>query len=122
VSINLIINSKYITILNALTILILSWFAYFGFIIFIHFSNIFNSCATMYTTFTSSLVYLNFVLIVGFTSFIDLFLHSWNFNFSDSVTNTLLLERKAKVLLDNITIFPNKLLKYIRIFKQINNE
>ena len=102
--------------------LILSWFAYFGFIIFIHFSTIFNSCASIYNTFTSALVYLNWVLIVGLTGFIDLFLHTWYFNFSNSVLNTLLLEKKAKGLLDNITIFPKKLLKYIRLFKRINNE
>ena len=76
----------------------------------------------MYVTFTGSLIYLNWVLVVGCTGFIDLCLYSWKINFSKSVTNTLMIERKANGSLDNIINFPKSLQKYIKLFKKMNNE
>lgn len=100
--------------------LIFSWLAYYGFLIFIHFSTMFNSCASMYVTFTSSLVYLNFIIVVGITGSIDLFLYSWNMNFGSDVATALMIERKAKGNLESANNLPKNLEKYVRMFKKMN--
>lgn len=100
--------------------LILSWLAYFGFLIFIHYSTMFNSCATMYVTFTSALLYLNWVILVGLISLIDFFLYSWNTNFSGSIISTLIVERKKKGSLETYHDLPKNMDVYLRKFRQMS--
>jgi hypothetical protein len=120
VSIHLLINSKYVTLLNFLTMFITSWLAYFAFLIFIHFSPMFNSSASMSITFNSALFYLDFIIIIGITCLTDFFLYSWNLNFSNNVTNSLIIERKAKGTLETNHDLPNILQKFYKIFKRMN--
>ena len=100
--------------------LILSWLSYYAFLLFIHFSVMFNSCASMYVTFTSALIYLDWILVVGITCLIDFFLYSWYSNFSNSVSSSLLIERKAKGTLETYHDLPNNLEKYVNMFKKMN--
>lgn len=120
VSLNIIINSKYITILNVLTMIFFSFICYFGFLVYVHYSTMFNSCASMYVTFTSSLVYFNLIVVSGLTSAIDFCLYSGYLNFSNSVTCTLMKERKEKSVLENYHELPKLLQKFVRIYKRMS--
>lgn len=121
VSIHLIIKSKYITILNALTMIITSWLAYYAFLLFIHFSTMFKSCGTMYVTFTSSLIYLDWIVVIGINCLIDFFFYSWRLNFERNVANTLMNERKLKGNLnDSENNLPKNLEKYVKMIKRMD--
>lgn len=100
--------------------LIFSWLAYYGFLVFIHFSTMFNSCATMYTTFSSTMIYLNWILCVGLCGIIDFCLYSGFINFSNSVTNTLIIERKKKGELNDYNNLPKPLEKYVKLYKKLS--
>jgi hypothetical protein len=100
--------------------LILSWLAYFGFLIFIHFSPMFNSSATMSITFNSALIYLDLFIIIGITCLTDFFIYSWSINFSKSITNSLINERKSKGTLETNHDLPPILQKLYKIFKRMN--
>jgi len=99
---------------------ILSWVAYFGFLVFVHFSTWFNSCGTMAISFSSALIYLNWVIVVGICCLFDFFIYSWNLNFNKSVTNSLIIERKAKGGLETSHDLPSNLEKYSKIYKRMN--
>lgn len=120
VSINLIIKSKYVTILNFLTMIILSWLAYYGFLIFVHFSILFNSVASMGVTFLSALLHLDWVIVIGITNLLDFFIYSWNINSRNSVANILLIERKEKGSLETTHDLPSELEKYIKVYNRMN--
>lgn len=116
----MIIKSKYVTFLNVLTMLILTWIAYFAFLTYIHFSIMFNSSASMVVVFNSSKLYLNLVLVAGTCGVIDFILYSTYMNFSNRITTNLMIERKIKGKLDNPGDLPNDLQKYVRKFNKMN--
>lgn len=115
---NLLIKSKYITVFNFLTMLILSWILYFGFVLWVHFSTWFKSNSTMFVAFTSSSLYLTWVLITTLTAGIDYFFYSFDMNFSKTTINILMRERKIKGSIDKYHDLPKRLDRYINKLKQ----
>lgn len=114
----MIIKSKFITLMNGLIIFVLSWVLYFVFLLWVHYSPMFNSNATMTVAFTSSSLYLTFVLIVGLTGGIDYFFYAWDLNFNNSTLNILIKQRKEKGSIHNYHDFPPELNKYIKKLEQ----
>ena len=98
--------------------LILSWCLYFAFVAWVHFSTLFHSNSTMFVAFTSSSLYLTWILITTFTAGIDYFFCSYGMNFLESTINILIKQRKEKGSIHNYHDFPNTLQKYIDKLKQ----
>lgn len=98
--------------------LVLSWILYFGFVLWVHFSTLFNSNSTMFVAFTSSSLYLTWVLITTLTAGIDYFFYSFEMNFSNSTKNILIKRRKEKGSLERYHDLPKKLEPYINKLKQ----
>lgn len=116
---NILIKSKYITWINIVVIIVTSWIAYFAFLGYIHYSTMFNSCATMVVAFNSVLLYLNLLIVVGFTSIFDFALYSGYMNFNRIILTTLQKERKLKGNLNNPYLIPKFLQRYINLFKKL---
>jgi hypothetical protein len=98
--------------------LILSWILYFAFVLWVHFSNFFNSNSTMFVAFTSSSLYLTWLLIITLTAGIDYFFYSFDLNFFKSTINILMRERKIKGTIDKYHDLPKRLDHYINKLKQ----
>merc|ERR1711957_926778 len=120
VSVHLMITTKYNTTLNILTMLILTFIAFYVFIFVIHFSPIFNSSASMIVVFGQWRVYLDGLIVIGFNNFMDFMIYSYNLNFGDSVTGSLMIERKAKGNLDSTDDLPGSLEKHLKIYNRMN--
>jgi len=72
----------------------------------------------MFVAFTSSSLYLTWVLITVLTAGIDYFFYSSQLNFSKSTLNSLLKERKVKGKIDKYNNLPEHLNNYIAKLKQ----
>ena len=120
VSVHLMITTKYNTTLNILTMLILTFIAFYVFIFVIHFSPLFNSSASMIVVFGQWRVYLDGLIVVGFNNFMDFMIYSYNLNFGESVTGALMIERKAKGNLDSPDDLPGSLEKHLKIYNRMN--
>ena len=91
VTIELIVNTKYHTILNFGCIFVITIFLYGVFICIVQYLSIFNSFGTMDVTFKSTKIYLNFFLIGGIIFILELFSLSYDTLFVESVRNYLKL-------------------------------
>ena len=91
VTIDLIVNTKYHTILNFGCIFVITIFLYGVFICIVQYLSIFNSFGTMDVTFKSTKIYLNFFLIGGIIFILELFSLSYDTLFVESVRNYLKL-------------------------------
>lgn len=106
------------TWINWAVIIVLSWVLYFVFLIWVHYSNFFQSNAIMSIAFSSSSLYLTFILIIGLTGGIDYFFYAWDMNFNKTTLNILLKLRNEKGKLENYRDFPSELNPYIKKLEQ----
>jgi len=75
----------------------------------------------MVIAFSSSSIYLTWLLIVGVTGLIDFAIYAGEINFRRSILNILLIERSARGGLDSFGGFPKELIEYqnkIKHFEQ----
>lgn len=102
--------------------IIFSWAVYFLFVYWVDISTLFNSNSTMVVAFSSSSIYLTWVLIVGVTGLIDFATYAGELNFGSSILNILRIERCARGGEINSSVdLPVELLEFenkIKNFKQ----
>ena len=79
VTTTLLITTKYHTWIHFVILFIVTFFAYICFILIVHQLTVFNSVGTMQVAFTSPVMWLNIVLICGFSGLIEYFILSFAF-------------------------------------------
>jgi phospholipid-translocating ATPase len=106
VSIRLFITQKFITWLNVIFMLVTSWVTYFIFVAFVHKNNYFKSASTMTVAFNSGRFYLNLILIVGTTAFLDYVYTAYITLFKNYLENKLRIQMSnssnGKLLKENL--------------------
>ena len=99
---------------------ILTLLAYAGFLCFIHFSTLFNSCGTMIIAFSQFRLYLDMLVVIGINNSLDYLIYSWKLNFSDSITYSLMKVRNEKGNLDSSENLPDNLETKLREYNRMN--
>ncbi len=97
----------------------LSWILYGLFVKLVDGGKNYNSYATMYVVFSGAKFYLNFILVVGTCSMIDLFTSSISILFSDKISGTLMILVKEKdTLKDKL---PKKIQNLLNLVEGVTN-
>ena len=91
VSSDLIIMTKYHTIINWILIIFLTFGLYIIFLVVVHILPLFNSMGTMKVAFNSSVIWLNFFLVLILCFIIDLFILAFNSTFLKSLKHEVQL-------------------------------
>jgi len=78
----------------------------------------FNSNSTMFVAFSSSSLYLTWLLIITITATIDYCFYSAHFNFLQSTLNILIKERKQNGKINTYIQLPKFLDPYLNKLKQ----
>lgn len=89
VSLDLILYTKYHTIINVVILFVFTFVAYLVFIIIVQYSTLFNSVATMGTAFGSAIFWLDMLFVVGICFVIDFLYRSIEFDFFPSICSEL---------------------------------
>ena len=89
VTTTLLITTKYHTWIHFVILFIVTFFAYICFILIVHQLTVFNSVGTMQVAFTSPVMWLNIVLICGFSGLIEYFILSFVFVFRPNTAKIL---------------------------------
>jgi phospholipid-transporting ATPase len=110
VSLRILIVQRYVTWINILVMLLLSWAAYAVFLAWVDISDVFKSVATMTVTFFSAKLYLSSILIVGTSGLIDYLTYSGHIIFNDSLAGILMI-LKSKDLLEDIPQIPQPIIE-----------
>ena len=99
VTVNLMINTKYETILNLSFILIFDIVAYIIFMIIAHNYSAFHSIGTIYASFSSARNWMGLIFVGGTCGLIDFFILSCHFTFHPSLTKKLqiLVNKRGKI-------------------------
>jgi len=107
VSLRLLINQKYHTLINTVIIAVLSWLLYALFLVLVNYSNTYNSVGTMVVAFGSAKFWLNTVLVVITCSMMDLITLTYQMLFTNSITSQLRILVKDRGTLDNPVDLPD---------------
>ena len=89
VSLTLLITTRYHTWIHFAILFVVTFLAYICFIFIVHQLTVFNSVGTMHVAFTSPVMWLNIVLICGFSGLIEYFILSFMFVFRPSTVKIL---------------------------------
>ena len=103
VTINIMINTKYHTIINISFIFVFALVAYIIVIIIAHNSKTFKCVGTMVSVFGSARFWMNLIFICGTCGLIDYFIFCYSFVFNISLTKILqkLVKERGKIDNDN---------------------
>lgn len=112
----MITQSRFITWINAIVMIVGSWFLYFGFIVICHFSSSNNSNATMGVTFNSGKLYFNFVLVIVTCAMIDYMSSALKVLFSSKIAGSLMVLVNKRNTLDNNVDLPSKVVNFLRVY------
>lgn len=96
--------------------IILSWFLYFIFVLWVHFSTTYNSVGTMATAFFSGKFYINCFFVIITCVMIDQFTNSYVNLFGNNVSGTLNILRSERGSLENNTDLPPKIEKLVKVY------
>ena len=100
---NIIIFTKYHTIVNWIVIILLTFILYIVFLLCVQKFSIFNSVGTMQVTFNSTLIWMNFIIVTGFCFVIDYSILIYNILFQNSILNQVtLIKNKNDISIEHI--------------------
>ena len=110
VSIDMVMFTQYHTWINVVVLVALTFLLYIIFLIAVENINIFTSTGTMNYTFSSGLVWMNFILISGFCGLIDFCILIFKQFFTKRISNLVkVLKKKDDISYEYIKTLPEEL-------------
>ena len=130
VTFNIIVFTKYHTIINWIVIILLTVIAYIIVIVIVQKSTFFNSVGSMDVTFSSGLLWFNFLAVSGYCFIIDFSILAFNTLFKKSIQNqVMLIKNKDDISIEHIQTLQEPIktlllqkIQNIKIEDQKNNE
>ena len=122
VTTTLLITTKYHTWIHFVILFIVTFFAYICFILIVHQLTVFNSVGTMQVAFTSPVMWLNIVLICGFSGLIEYFILSFVFVFRPNTAKILQRIFNQKGVINSEENLPKSIREKIGLYNEIEQK
>ena len=122
VSITLLITTKYHTWIHFVILFVVTFLAYIFVLLIVQNINSFKSTGTMRAAFTSPVMWLNMVLICGFSGLIEFFVLAFNYTFRPNTVNILQKLYKEKGVLNSEENLPMVIKQKINLYNEIDDK
>ena len=122
VTTTLLITTKYHTWIHFVILFIVTFFAYICFILIVHQLTVFNSVGTMQVAFTSPVMWLNIVLICGFSGLIEYFILSFVFVFRPNTAKILQRIFNQNGVINSEENLPKSIREKIGLYNEIEQK
>ena len=119
VTTTLVMTTKYHTWIHIVILLIVTVIAYICFIFIVQHLTMFNSVGTMQVAFTSPVLWLNIILICGFSGLIEYFILSFFFVFKPNTASTLQRIYNQNGVINEEENLPKSIKEKIGLYNQI---
>ena len=122
VTLTLLITTRYHTWIHFVILIVVTFVAYIVFIIIVQRLTIFNSVGTMQVAFSSPVMWLNTILICGFSGLIEYFILSFFFVFKPSTVSILqrIFNQSGKI--DSLDNLPKSIKDKLNIYNEIGQK
>ena len=122
VTTTLLITTKYHTWIHFVILFIVTFFAYILFILIVHQLTVFNSVGTMQVAFTSPVMWLNIILICGFSGLIEYFILSFFFVFRPNTAKILQRIYNQNGVINSEENLPKSIKEKLRLYNEIEQK
>ena len=122
VTITLLITTKYHTWIHFVILFIVTFLAYIAFILIVERLTVFNSVGTMNVAFSSPVLWLNIVLICGFSGLIEYFILCFFYVFQPSTVTILQRIFKQYGLINSCENLPKSIKDKLNIYNEIEGK
>ena len=122
VSVDLVIFTKYHTIINFAILFVFTILAYIIFVICVHHSTFFKSVGVINSAFGSPLFWMSFILVCGICGLIDYFILGFQFIFSNSLTKIMQILFNEKGKLDKDYKLPKPISDRMNMYKTFEQQ
>jgi len=122
VTTTLLITTKYHTWIHFAILFIVTFFAYILFILIVHQLTVFNSVGTMQVAFTSPVMWLNIILICGFSGLIEYFILSFFFVFRPNTAKILQRIYNQNGVINSEENLPKSIREKLRLYNEIEQK
>ena len=118
VSIDLLIYTKYHTLINVAILIVITFISYIIFLILVHNMTMFNSVGTIKEAFLSKKFWMNLIFVGGTCGIIDFFVLAFEYIYNPSTVKQLqiLLNKNSTLDTNNINDLPKKIKEKIEIY------
>ena len=115
----LVMTTKYHTWIHVVILLVVTIIAYICFLFIVQHLTMFNSVGTMHVAFTSPVLWLNIILICGFSGLIEYFILSFFFLFKPTTASLLQRIYNQQGVIDSEKNLPKSIIENINLYNQI---
>ena len=122
VTLTLLITTRYHTWIHFVILLIVTFAAYVCFIFIVQRLTLFNSVGTMKVAFTSPVMWLNIIVISGFSGLIEYFILSFFFVFRPNTVSILQRIYNQSGLINSEENLPKSIKEKIRLYNEIEQK
>ena len=118
VSIDLLIYTKYHTLINVAILIVITFISYIIFLILVHNMTMFNSVGTIKEAFLSKKFWMNLIFVGGTCGIIDFIVLAFEYIYNPSTVKQLqiLLNKNSTLDTNNINDLPKKIKEKIEIY------
>ena len=120
VSIDLLIYTKYHTLINVAILIVITFISYIIFLILVHNMSMFNSVGTIKEAFLSKKFWMNLIFVGGTCGIIDFFILAFEYIYNPSTVKQLqiLLNKTSTLDTNNTNDLPKKIKEKIEIYNE----
>ena len=120
VSIDLLIYTKYHTLINVAILIVITFISYIIFLILVHNMSMFNSVGTIKEAFLSKKFWMNLIFVGGTCGIIDFFILAFEYIYNPSTVKQLqiLLNKTYTLDTNNTNDLPKKIKEKIEIYNE----
>ena len=120
VSIDLLIYTKYHTLINVAILIVITFISYIIFLILVHNMAMFNSVGTIKEAFLSKKFWMNLIFVGGTCGIIDFFILAFEYIYNPSTVKQLqiLLNKTSTLDTNNTNDLPKKIKEKIEIYNE----
>ena len=120
VSIDLLIYTKYHTLINVAILIVITFISYIIFLILVHNMTMFNSVGTIKEAFLSKKFWMNLIFVGGTCGIIDFFILAFEYIYNPSTVKQLqiLLNKTSTLDTNNTNDLPKKIKEKIEIYNE----
>ena len=120
VSIDLLIYTKYHTLINVAILIVITFISYIIFLILVHNMTMFNSVGTIKEAFLSKKFWMNLIFVGGTCGIIDFFILAFEYIYNPSTVKQLqiLLNKTSTLDINNTNDLPKKIKEKIEIYNE----
>ena len=120
VSIDLLIYTKYHTLINVSILIVITFISYIIFLILVHNMTMFNSVGTIKEAFLSKKFWMNLIFVGGTCGIIDFFILAFEYIYNPSTVKQLqiLLNKTSTLDTNNTNDLPKKIKEKIEIYNE----